>query len=219
MNVRKRGRILIPLFLLPIVLGSLMIWINENEIIFPFFQSSDSVGSPSKVLNYKSDIQKELNKYQLGEFTTVLLAIMYQESRGEGNDPMQASESAGLKRNAITNPSSSIEQGVSHFYQMYALGMKSKVDMDTIIQSYNMGPGYIRYVAENGYKHTEELAKSYSKMQVDKHPTMYTCGGFKGNFRYPYCFGDFTYASKVQKKLAVVEKTIQTNNSKVAFAK
>lgn len=217
MKVIKRG--FIPLFLLPIVLFLLLIWLNNNVMIFPYFQSTDSVGSPTKVLSYKPEIQKELNKYQLGDFTNVLLAIMYQESRGEGNDPMQASESAGLKRNAILNPSESIEQGVSHFYQMYVLGKKNNVDMDTIIQSYNMGPGYIHFVAENGFKHTEELAKAYSKMQVEKNPTMYTCGGFKGNFRYPYCFGDFTYASKVQQKLALVQKSMQTNNAKIAFAK
>ncbi|GAA3322248.1 hypothetical protein GCM10020331_041360 [Ectobacillus funiculus] len=46
---------------------------------------------------------------------------------------------------------------------MYTLGVKEHVDMETIIQSYNMGPGYIHYVAANGFKHSEKLAKGYSK--------------------------------------------------------
>ena len=32
-------------------------------------------------------------------------------------------------------------------------------------------------------------------MKVDQNPAMYTCGGNKNNFRYPYCYGDFTYAT------------------------
>ena len=161
------------------------------------------------VLSYKSEIENELEKYQLEKYTPILLAIMYQESRGEGQDLMQASESAGLKRNEIQDKQESIKQGVFHFYEMYRMGLKNKVDLNTIIQSYNMGPGYIRYVASNGSKHSEDLAKAYSKIQVKNHPDVYTCGGFKGNFRYPYCFGDYTYAEKVQAKLELVEKSME----------
>lgn len=42
------------------------------------------------------------------------------------------------------------------------------MDLDTIIQSYNMGAGYIDFVAEHGGTHTEELAKQYSEQQVKK---------------------------------------------------
>ena len=164
------------------------------------------------VLSYKLDVEKELKKYGLEKFTPLLLAIMYQESRGEGQDLMQASESAGLKRNEIQDKQVSIQQGVYHFYQMYHLGIKNKVDLNTIIQSYNMGPGYIEYVAENGSKHSEKLAKSYSEKQVKNHPDLYTCGGFKGNFRYPYCFGDYTYAEKVQTKFELLEKNMEKVN-------
>ena len=37
-------------------------------------------------------------------------------------------------------------------------------------------------------------------MKVDRNPAMYTCGGNKNNFRYPYCYGDFKYATKVNEK-------------------
>jgi hypothetical protein len=191
-----------------------VIWGNELKNKLTRYAYSLSPHPASKVLSYKTEIEQELQKYNLEEFTPVLLAIMYQESRGEGNDPMQASESAGLKRNEIQNPSVSIQQGVFHFYQMYKLGKKSNVDMNTIIQSYNMGPGYIRFVAANGCKHTEELAKAYSKIQADQHPDLYTCGGFKGNFRYPYCFGDFTYTKKVNEKVSIVEKELKRSNPK-----
>lgn len=93
---------------------------------------------------------------------------MYQESKGKGNDPMQSSESLGLKRNEITDPQLSVKQGIKQFTLMYKTGKEKGVDLDTIIQSYNMGAGYIDFVAEHGGTHTEELAKQYSEQQVKK---------------------------------------------------
>jgi hypothetical protein len=153
------------------------------------------------VMKYRSSINNELAKYHLEEYTTVLVALMQQESHGKGGDPMQASESAGLPRNTIKNPSQSIELGVKHFQSVLAYGQQKQVDFATIIQAYNMGKGYIDYIAQHGGKHSEELAKSFSLLQVQKAPAIYTCGGDKNNFRYPYCYGDFTYSSKVSKNI------------------
>ncbi|WP_409303996.1 lysozyme family protein [Peribacillus sp. SCS-155] len=163
----------------------------------------------NRLVEYEPTVANELKKYGLDELTPVLLAIMDQESHGKGNDPMQSSESAGLKRNSITNPNKSIKQGVYHFSQMYKYGTKMKVDLNTIIQSYNMGPGYIHFVAHNGYRHSEKLAKSYSKSQVEKSPSLYTCGNDIRNFRYPYCFGDFSYAQKVNEKLSNIKTALR----------
>ena len=77
-----------------------------------------------------------------------------------------------------------------------------------MIQAYNMGIGYIDYVAKNGGKHSEELAKRFSMIQVEKNPQTYNCGGDENNFRYPYCYGDFTYSTKVAKHM----ETITVNN-------
>jgi hypothetical protein len=150
-----------------------------------------------KVKNLEPKIQAELKKYNLEQHTDFLLALIQQESRGEGKDPMQASESAGLKRNAINNIDWSIQQGVKHFAEMVKYGTTKKVDFETVIQSYNMGKGYIDFVSQKGGKHTEQLAKQFSDIQVKKQPDLYTCGGDTDNFRYPYCYGDFTYTTKV----------------------
>lgn len=48
------------------------------------------------VRNYTPLLEKELKEVNLEEYTLVLAAIMQQESKGKGGDPMQASESAGL---------------------------------------------------------------------------------------------------------------------------
>lgn len=180
-------------------------------------QRNKVIAAEKRLLQYELTLKKELEKYNLGEKTAVLLGIMYQESRGEGNDPMQSSESLGLKPNEIQETSLSIKQGVKHFAQMYKYGTEKDVSMDTIIQSYNMGPGYIDFIASQEVKqHSEDSAKNFSKMKVDQNPEMYTCGGNKKNFRYPYCYGDFTYATKVNEKAKLIEELLRKNSKYIS---
>jgi len=94
-----------------------------------------------------------------------------------------------------------------------AYGTQQKVDFPTIIQAYNMGAGYIDYVAQHGGKHSEELAKEFSLLQVKQKPTLYNCGGDKNNFRYPYCYGDFSYSTKVSKNIQLLVDTVPVTNS------
>lgn len=167
-----------------------------------------SKSAMERVIEYKEEIENELKKYELEDMTPIVLSIMYQESKGKGTDPMQSSESAGLSRNEIDNASESIEQGVKHFAEMYKLGIKKGVDISTIVQSYNYGAGYISYVADNGLMNSEELAKEYSMSKVEANPTLYTCSGVKGDFRYPYCYGDYTYATKVMTRVSLFEEEL-----------
>ncbi|KON88730.1 membrane protein [Sporosarcina globispora] len=163
------------------------------------------------VQNYTPILERELTKVNLEEYTLVLAAIMQQESKGKGGDPMQASESAGLPPNSIQDPEQSIKQGVKHFQRALEYGNNKKVDFSTIIQAYNMGIGYIDYVSHKGGKHTEEIAKEFSLAQAEKNPQIYNCGGDKNNFRYPYCYGDFSYTTKVTKN---IESLTAINNEK-----
>ncbi|MFA2566172.1 lysozyme family protein [Bacillus wiedmannii] len=194
------GSIVILISLIGLVSGNLLSDINQKQ----------SYAIEERLLKFKPIIEKELEKYNLGDKTTTLLGIIYQESRGEGTDPMQSSESLELKRNEIQDVNLSIEQGVKHFAQMYQYGIEKDVGMDTIIQSYNMGPKYIEFIAgQQSKKHSEKLAKEFSKMKVDQNPNLYTCGDNKKNFRYPYCYGDFTYATKVKEKTKLMEDFLQ----------
>lgn len=186
-----------------------------------YFQQQDSPLVVKKdpfadVKKYRPLVYDELAKYHLENHTTVVVALMQQESRGQGGDPMQASESAGLARNTITNPEKSIQVGVKHFQRVLTYGNKKKVDFQTIIQSYNMGIGYIDYVAEHGGKHSEALAKEFSLQRVKEKPTIYTCGGNKNNFRYPYCYGDFTYSTKVTKNMELLADSIPVTGGEKA---
>lgn len=166
------------------------------------------------VKKYRSSIHNELAKYHLENYTTVLVALMQQESHGKGGDPMQASESAGLPRNTINDPSQSIQLGVKHFQRVLAYGQQKNVDFATIIQAYNMGKGYVDYIAQHGGKHSEELAQNFSLLQVQKAPNLYTCRGDKKNFRYPYCYGDFTYSTKVTKNIQSLTASVPVVENK-----
>lgn len=170
------------------------------------------------VKKYQPVIYQELAKYNLQDYTPVVLALMQQESHGKGGDPMQASESAGLPRNSIHDPNKSIHLGVKHFQRVFTYGKQQKVDFPTVIQAYNMGIGYIDYVAKHGRKHSEALAKKFSLLQVHKKPDIYTCGGNKLNFRYPYCYGDFTYSTKVVRNIQSLAETMPAMEDKKTAA-
>ncbi|MET3193313.1 lysozyme family protein [Bacillus sp. OAE603] len=157
------------------------------------------------VLKYETQIYSELQSVGLEQYTPLLLGLMMQETKGKGTDPMQASESLGLAKDSIKSSSKSIQQGVIHFADVYQYGKKQGVDLETIIQSYNMGISYIDFVKGHGGKHSVPLAKSYSLSMVDTNPELYTCNNDKENFRYPYCYGDFTYSDKVLKKIKYFE--------------
>lgn len=167
-----------------------------------------------QVKKYKTELHNELAKVHLENYTTVLLAVMEQESHGYGGDPMQASEAAGLAPNTIKDPEKSIRVGVKHFQRILLYGQKKNVDFPTILQAYNMGIGYINYVAEHGGKHSEKLAKEFSMIQVHKKPKLYNCGGDQSNFRYPYCYGDFTYSTKVEKEINALNPAIEVDELK-----
>ncbi len=206
-----KTRFIILFFISILGLGTMLVIFYVKHKIN--IQRNKVIAIEKRLLQYEPSLKRELEKYNLGGKTAVLLGIMYQESRGEGNDPIQSSESLGLKPNEIQETSSSIKQGVKHFAQMYKYGMEKDVSMDTIIQSYNMGSGYIDFIASQEVKqHLEDLAKNFSKMKVDQNPEMYTCGGNKNNFRYPYCYGDFTYATTVNEKVKLIEELLRKNS-------
>lgn len=118
---------------------------------------------PPSVLQYKPAIEAELEKHGMEEHINVLLAITTQESGGTASlDIMQASESLGLAPNTIQNPLYSIKVGVDYFVDVVNQANKAGVDMDTAIQAYNMGNGFIHFIAENGGKYSPELAQQFS---------------------------------------------------------
>lgn len=154
-------------FVLLIVIVSMIVAIITKQ---QEQQSSYGAGQvPQAVLGYKDEIEEELAKYGLEEHIHLVLAIVTQESGGTSSlDIMQSSESLGLPPNSIKDPSYSIQVGVKYFNDVIQKTEKAGADLDTAIQAYNMGHGYIDFVAENGGMHSKELAQQFSNQMKQK---------------------------------------------------
>lgn len=126
-------------------------------------KSMEGIGTANvsqQVEQYSSQLQLAANKYGVGEFANVLKALMMQESGGRQLDVMQASEGQfnteyAKDPNSITDTAYSIECGVQEFKAaLDQVGCKSPTDITKLqlaLQTYNMGPGYYRWMVSNGY--------------------------------------------------------------------
>ena len=158
------------------------------------------------VLQYEPVVTKYAKQYGIEQHVTTLMAIMMQESGGRGNDPMQASESLCGKRNCITNPETSIKQGVAHFSHTLK---RANDHVDVAIQSYNFGAGFADYVTEQNKKFSPDLAIEYSQMKYKTvhNPEKYRCIR-KESKKLNACYGDIHYVEAVKD----YEQTIQATS-------
>ena len=116
----------------------------------------------AEVLAHKPMVEKVAKEYGIEEYVNILLAIIQVESGGTAEDVMQSSESLGLPPNSLSTEES-IKQGVKYFSELLASSERLSVDLESVIQSYNYGGGFLGYVANRGNKYTFELAQSFSK--------------------------------------------------------
>ncbi|MEC3941271.1 lysozyme family protein [Enterococcus mundtii] len=139
---------------------SLFVFTILATILFLFGRTYQSI---KRVENYQPEISSALKKYQMQEHENLVKAIILTESRGNGVDLMQSSESAYGQMGAITTQEGSIDQGVKYLSEMIAETEALGCDLATAIQAYNFGKDYIAYVNERGGKNTVGLAEEYSR--------------------------------------------------------
>ena len=75
---------------------------------------------------------------------------------------MQSSESLGLPPNSLSTEES-IKQGCKYFSELLAAAETKGCDLNSVIQSYNYGGGFLDYVAGRGKKYTFKLAESFAR--------------------------------------------------------
>ena len=130
------------------------------------------VGVNSAVLKYKDTVASYCDKYDISEYATLMLAIMQQESSGQGTDVFQCSESPfnteySSDPNSITDTEYSIRVGVETFaYCLEQAECKSIKDMDKVkiaLQEYNFGNDYAGWVLANYGTYTEESAYEFAE--------------------------------------------------------
>lgn len=178
--------------------------------------SSDSVVELSvspEVLKHRSTVEKYCKEFGISDHVNLLLAIMQVESGGKVADVMQSSESLGLPPNSL-DTESSIKQGCKYFSELIKSIKSHGCDVNTAIQSYNFGGGFINYVAGKGKKYSYELAESFSKEKAGGKRVTYTnpiAVPINGGWRYAY--GNQFYVKLVEQYL--VTKTTKFDDTTV----
>lgn len=143
---------------------------GSNSMIIPL--------SP-EVIAYEETITRYAEENGIVDYVPILAAIMMQESKGLGDDPMQCSESVFNTKyprvpNGIADPEYSIECGVKTFADcLNRANVKDKSDTEHLylaIQGYNYGNGYIEWAISNfgGYsKYNAQLFSDEMKAKLN----------------------------------------------------
>lgn len=119
----------------------------------------------NQVESYHETITKYAKQFGMEPYVEIMKAMMMQESKGQGLDPMQSSESSDFNKKyptqpgGITDPEYSIFVGVQTFRKALEI---SNYDILTAIQTYNFGPYFATWVKAHGGTYTLELAQKYS---------------------------------------------------------
>ena len=107
----------------------------------------------------------------------LIMAVMMQESGGQGNDPMQASECAFNTKypntpGGITDPEYSIAVGIQNLAACLSqAGADGPEDIDRVslaLQGYNFGSGYISWALANYGGYSELNALEFSTMMAQR---------------------------------------------------
>lgn len=157
----------------------------------------------AEVLKYQPTVEKYAREYGISEYVNYLLAIMQVESGGTAVDVMQSSESLGLPPNTLSTEES-IKQGCKYFSELLVSAKAKGCDINTVVQSYNYGGGFIDYVASRGKKYTFKLAVSFARdksggVKVDYKNEI----SIKENGGWRYKYGNMFYVRLVSQYLAV----------------
>lgn len=121
-----------------------------------------SLNISPEVLKHKDAVEKYCKEFGISEHVKIFLAIIQVESGGKVTDVMQSSESLGLPPNSLSTEES-IRQGCKFFSELIKGIETHGCDLNTAIQSYNFGGGFINYVSTHGKKYSYDLAEEFSK--------------------------------------------------------
>lgn len=144
--------------------------------VFAALSDNSTVGSiyeplSPEVIAYQETIEKYAKQYDMEDYVPIISAVMMQESRGKGTDPMQASECPyntkyPQKPNGIEKPEYSIDVGIHYLSDCFKqAGVKDIFDNDHIslaLQGYNYGNGYIQWAITNFGGYSKANAKVFS---------------------------------------------------------
>ena len=133
--------------------------------------NSEITALSTEVLAYEETITKYAKEYDIEEYISIIQAIMMQESKGIGTDPMQCSECIYNTKypripNGIKNAEYSIECGIKTFKEcLKQAKVKNSSDTEKLylaIQGYNYGNNYIEWAITQFGGYSKYNAQVYS---------------------------------------------------------
>ena len=156
--------------------------------------------------SYRPQVEEAAARYGMSGYVDLILALMMQESSGNGPDVMQSSEGAYNTRypqvpNGISDSAYSIECGIQELkYSMEKAGVKSPADTGRIklaLQGYNFGADvYFSYLSEHGITSwSEKSSEAFAEIASGHTPRaksdpLYSTAG-------PWDYGDQNYPEHV----------------------
>ena len=175
---------------------------DDEENSTSYFDFS-GLNLSEEVLKHQPTVEKYAKEYGISDYVNYLLAIMQVESGGTATDVMQSSESMGLPPNSLSTEES-IKQGCKYFSELLKSAEAKGCDIDTVVQAYNYGGGFIDYVAKHGKKYIFELAVSFAKDKSGGVKVTYKNEiSIKENGGWRYKYGNMFYVHLVNQYLAV----------------
>lgn len=130
-----------------------------------------------EVKAYAGLIQLYAAEHGIPEYTELIMAVMMQESGGQGNDPMQASECTFNTKypntpGSISDPEYSIAVGIQNLAACLSqAGADGPEDIDRVslaLQGYNFGSGYISWALANYGGYSKLNALEFSAMMAQR---------------------------------------------------
>ena len=176
---------------------------DEEDSGFGFGMDFAGLNLSPEVLQHLPMVEKYCAEYGISEYVMYILAIMQVESGGVLEDVMQSSESLGLPPNTL-GTEESIKQGCKYFSELLRTAESKNLDMESILQAYNFGGGFLSYVERNGGKYTFSLAEQFSKEQSGGERVNYPnpiAISKNGGWRFKY--GNMFYVALVSEYLPV----------------
>ena len=167
-EVRRLKTLIATVSAVVLILGGLLI----HHLLAPVDKGS-LTGVSDEVLQYEASVKKACKDAGISQFSTVMLAMMQQESSGLGTDVMQCSECPFNTEydntpNAIDDPEYSIQVGAEYFaYCLKEAGCKRSSNTERLkiaLQDYNFGNSYAIWVLENYGSYSVENATEFSLM-------------------------------------------------------
>lgn len=126
--------------------------------------ANNTITNNANIMKWKSEVKKELLKQGFDEsWTDMVLCMMWQESKGLGNDIMQSGGAT---------PKDSIRAGISVLKSALSKCIQYKsTDIKLVLYCYNYGPGFADYI----YKEwdgvcSEKAAQERTNTMLASHP-------------------------------------------------